>query len=313
MLQCFEIFLPIVRGNLTLLEELAVDFCKRQASQNIIYTELRYNPHLLSVNGTMSKLESGNVDLDPRPVLDAVTRGLRQGEKEYGITVNQILCCIAWRPDWADEIVELAKDRKTDFPCAVVGIDIAAGEEHFDKDNFPDLYEPHYKAFQKAKTLALNVTMHAGEVADGENVIKAVDYYGAKRIGHGYRITQNHKLMERMRNEKIHFEVCPTSSIETGGWQIEPSHEKTDWKKHPVITMMNHGIDFSFNSDDPAVFNTSLTWQFRIACKKMNINRDIIWNSLLTCVDATFLDEERKLELKNRILSYNKEKPKEYF
>ena len=75
----------------------------------------------------------GKECVDPAPVVDAVTRGLRRGEKEFGVFVNQILCCIAWRPDWANDVVELAHKRKADVPCAVVGIDIAAGEEHFDK------------------------------------------------------------------------------------------------------------------------------------------------------------------------------------
>ena len=47
--------------------------------------------------------------------------------------VNQILCCITWRPDWADEVIELANKRRNNYPCAVVAVDIAAGEEHFDK------------------------------------------------------------------------------------------------------------------------------------------------------------------------------------
>ena len=47
--------------------------------------------------------------------------------------VNQIMCCIAWRPDWADDVIRIAHDRRNDTPCAIVGVDIAAGEEHFDK------------------------------------------------------------------------------------------------------------------------------------------------------------------------------------
>ena len=47
--------------------------------------------------------------------------------------VNQILCCIAWRPDWANEVIDLAYERRENKPCAIVGVDIAAGEEHFDK------------------------------------------------------------------------------------------------------------------------------------------------------------------------------------
>lgn len=48
MLNCFEIFLPLVRNQYDLLEELAFDFCKRQWEQNIVYTEVRYSPFLLA-------------------------------------------------------------------------------------------------------------------------------------------------------------------------------------------------------------------------------------------------------------------------
>ena len=131
MLKSFEIFLPLVRGNLELLERLAHDFCKRQAQQHVVYTEMRYSPHLLAVGGSLDDGSTTLVNADP--VVDAVTKGLRRGQEEYGIIVNQILCCITWRPDWADDVVRLAHERRKDVPCAVVGVDIAAGEEHFDK------------------------------------------------------------------------------------------------------------------------------------------------------------------------------------
>mmetsp|Transcript_25114 Transcript_25114/g.37576 ORF Transcript_25114/g.37576 Transcript_25114/m.37576 type:complete len:149 (+) Transcript_25114:580-1026(+) len=131
MIICFEHFIPIVRGDLGLLEELAHNFVKRQAAQNIVYTEVRYSPHLLAEGGDF--VATDDVKVDAEPVLDAVTKGLRRGEKEYGVKVNQILCCIAWRPDWAEDVINLAHERRNNVPCAIVGVDIAAGEEHFDK------------------------------------------------------------------------------------------------------------------------------------------------------------------------------------
>ena len=125
MIKCFEIFTPIVRGNLDAIEELARRFVEGQAKQNVIYTEVRYSPHLLAEGGSFS----GTEKVDPRPVIAAVTRGLRAGCEACGVTVNQILCCITWRPDWAEEVVDLASELK-DSPgiCKVVGVDIAAGE-----------------------------------------------------------------------------------------------------------------------------------------------------------------------------------------
>ena len=74
MIKCFEIFVPIVRGNLEFLEELAYDFVKRQAQQNVIYTEVRYSPHLLAKGGSLS----GHESVDAEPVINAITRGFRK-------------------------------------------------------------------------------------------------------------------------------------------------------------------------------------------------------------------------------------------
>ena len=47
--------------------------------------------------------------------------------------MNQILCCLTWRPEWADDIVSCAHG------TFIISIDIAAGEEHFDKVSFRKL------------------------------------------------------------------------------------------------------------------------------------------------------------------------------
>lgn len=305
MLKCFEVFTPIVRGNLDLMERLAHDFCKRQKRQNVIYSEVRYSPHFLAEGAHITDSED-RVVINPGPIVDAVTRGLRRGEEEFGIKVNQILCCIAWRPEWAKEVVDLAHDRKDDYPCAVVGVDIAAGEDHFDEEKSPHLYTPHYEAFQRAQDLNLNITIHAGEVGDSAFIRKAVNEYGATRIGHGYRIVHEPHVMEEMKEKNIHFEACPTSSDETGSWKYDEKKGK-DWKEHPVISMMGYGLNVGLNSDDPAVFDTSLTWQYRVAVGKMGLTKQCIVSTLHHSINAAFIDEKDKSLIKSLVDEYVKE------
>ena len=90
MIACFEIFVPIVRGKLKLLEELAFHFCRRQFQQNIVYTEVRYNPHLLSTGGFLNSSTTNKTQtcIDANPVVDAITRGLRRGQEKYNIIVR---------------------------------------------------------------------------------------------------------------------------------------------------------------------------------------------------------------------------------
>lgn len=280
MLNCFEFFFPLVYNNLILLEELAFDFVRRQFEQNVIYTEVRYSPHLLAK--------------DPLDSFTAITQGLRRGCERFPVTVNQILCAICFFPNWSNDVVDLADKHRSDFPCAVVGIDIAAGETHFADDSI--FRQGHYDMCQRAQTLGLNITIHAGETPDSaQNVQIAIEQYGARRIGHAYRISNRTDIMDLVRDRRIHIESCPTSSVETGGWR------KGDWKEHPANSFRQHGISLSLSSDDPAVFNTSLTWQYRIALKKMGWEQDEIMQMLEEAIQACFLDDQGKEELRKKV------------
>ena len=285
MLLCFEFFFPLVYGNFELLEHLAYDFVRRQWEQNVIYTEVRYSPHLLA--------------RDPRKAHWAVTNGLRRGLAECPpgeITINQILCAINFHPEWATDIVDMAQEFRQDFPCAVVGVDIAAGEDHFAEDSA--FHHAHLDMCRRAKELGINITLHAGETpASDYNVATAIRVYGAKRIGHGYRISAQDEVMELAKARNIHFELCPTSSVETGGWV------KTEWKDHPACTFRNKGVKVSISSDDPAVFNTSLTWQFRIVMKKMGWEESDIQEMLNDAIDASFAPDSEKERLRSQLRS----------
>lgn len=284
MLLCFEFFFPLLYDNETLLEKLAYDFVRRQYEQNVIYTEVRYSPHLLAK--------------DPTKSLGSITKGLRRGCEEFQVTVNQILCAICFFPDWSSDIVELADKHRNDYPCAVVGIDIAAGEAHFARDS--PFWKGHYDMCQRAQKLGLNVTIHAGETPDSaQNVQIAIEQYGARRIGHAYKIADHNDIMDLVRNKKIHIESCPTSSVETGGWK------KSNWMDHPANAFRGHDIHLSLSSDDPAVFNTSLTWQYRIAIKKMGWSTDEIIAMLKKAIDAAFLDEQGKEELREKVKTWS--------
>jgi adenosine deaminase len=309
MLNCFEVFLPIVRGNLSLIEELAFDFCQRQSEQHVVYTEVRYSPHLLAESFNADdgdeSAQTNSARVTPHDVLEAVTKGLRRGCTAFHITVNQILCGIAWRPDWALSTIEMAAQHQSDFPCATVGVDIAAGEEHFDESNFPDLYGPHFTMAQEAKKRSIPLTIHAGESTDNalENIQRAVIEYGARRIGHGYRMTESPAVMQLVREHDVHVEVCPTSSDETGGWNYEGPR---DWKKHPAVVMREHGVSISLSSDDPAVFHTSLAWQYRLALARMELTKRDLVEMNAEAINAAFCTVETRMVLTELIVSYGK-------
>ncbi len=64
-------------------------------------------------------------------------------------------------------IIKLAEKYRSAYPCAVVGVDVAAGEVGDDPT-------AHAEAFEKAKELGLKVTVHAGEAREGTGLWKFV-------------------------------------------------------------------------------------------------------------------------------------------
>jgi adenosine deaminase len=293
MLLCFEFFLPLVYDNFDLLEYLACDFVRRQCEQNVVYTEVRYSPQLLAS--------------DPRLAHQAVTKGLRRGCQEFSdlVVVNQILCGINFCPEWASDVVDMAMELRNDFPCAVVGIDVAAGEDHFSSHS--PFHSAHWTMCQKAIQHDIPITLHAGEVPGSKhNVARAILDYGAKRIGHGYAIAGDEETMDLIKAKDVHIEACPTSSVETGGWTNHTTTTTTtkttttDWKDHPACILRSNGVKVSLSTDDPAVFNTSLTWQWRIALKSMGWSKEDFIQMSSEAMDASFAPDQQKYLLRQR-------------
>jgi Adenosine deaminase len=154
------------------------------------------------------------------------------------------------------------------------------------------------------------------------NVRLAIDEYGARRIGHGYRIVNDPELIEYCKRKKIHFEMCPTSSYETGGWDYCNNHDSNssqhqvvqrppDWTTHPLALFdKKYGItNISIYSDDPAVFHTSLSWQYRIAlCKMKQFTRSDFIVMNVQALDAAFgLSNQQRIDLQQQLYCFAKE------
>jgi adenosine deaminase len=277
MLRCFEVFLPTVRGRLELIEQLADAFVERQAASGVAYTELRYSPHLLADGGALSPRSTRGLAfvVDAGLVVDAVTRGLRAACLRHpGVVVNQILCCICFRPTWAEDVVNLAHARSDDAPCAIVAIDIAAGEDALDPSASAESYAAHRGAFARARALGLNITIHAGEEGPAHNVRAAIDDFGATRIGHGYALAREPAELARVAREGVHLEVCPSSSYGTAGWELDGTH--------PVRAFLAAGASVGISSDDPSVFDTSIEREFWLCEQRVGLSAA----ELVGCVQA---------------------------
>ncbi|KAK7091379.1 adenosine deaminase-like [Littorina saxatilis] len=284
-LENFYIFGPTFAGYHEGVYRVAYEFCEDAAKQGVRYSEVRYSPHFLSNSlGVQTYAASTGGSYTPRDVVTSVNQGLADGGKKFGVTVRSILCCVRHHPEWSYLVVELCKEFAAQ---GVVAMDIAGPEiGSIVTDTDQSL---HLAAYKKANTLGVKCIAHAGEVGPAEMVRMSVYDYGARRVGHGYRCEEDEELFQRVVKDGVHFETCPISSLKTGG-------APNGLDKHPIVKMAKDGASFSINSDDPTLFDNTLSDDY-ICALKMGLTKQDIVKSIFNAVKASFASDAEKQQL----------------
>lgn len=279
-LECFKIFYPLIRNDTEAMERIAYEFCEDQAACGVLYFEVRYSPHALC---TENSAFPDQERVSPKAIVEAVNRGLKKGAEDFGVIARSILCCMRHLPDCSMEVVSLCQEFASE---GVVGIDIAGNEPVWEGQAM----EGHVIAYKEAKRLNIHRTVHAGEAGPAANVKIALDILHAERIGHGYHVIQDAELYRRTVNERIHLEVCPTSSILTGA--VKPC-----FKTHPLRRFVEDGVNFSINSDDPLVCQTRVDLEQGVAFNKIGLTPAELTQATFNAARSAFLPENEKHNL----------------
>uniref|UniRef100_A0A665TQ92 Adenosine deaminase n=1 Tax=Echeneis naucrates TaxID=173247 RepID=A0A665TQ92_ECHNA len=283
----FAEYMHVIAGDREAIKRIAYEFVEDKAKEGVIYVEVRYSPHFLAntkVDPIPWQQEEG--DLSPDEVVRLVNEGLRQGERAFNIKARSILCCMRHMPSWSMDIIELCKTYRHQ---GVVAIDLA-GDESLNCEAFPG----HRMAYEEAVRCGIHRTVHAGEVGPPSVVKEAVEVLKAERVGHGYRTLQDQALYKQLLAQNMHFEICPISSKLTGA--CDP-----DFTKHPVITFRNDQANYSLNTDDPLIFNSTLNLDYNTAHKYMGFTEEEFKRLNIKSAESCFLPEEEKRELLQKL------------
>ncbi|XP_006839410.1 PREDICTED: adenosine deaminase [Chrysochloris asiatica] len=279
----FNYYMPVIAGCREAIKRIAYEFVEMKAKEGVVYVEVRYSPHLLA-NSKVKPLSWNQVegDLTPDEVVDLVNQGLQEGERDFGIKVRSILCCMRHEPNWSPEVVELCKKY---WQKTVVAIDLA-GDETIQGSS---LFEGHLKAYEEAVRSGIHRTVHAGEVGSAEVVREAVDRLKTERLGHGYHTLEDEALYSRLRQENMHFEVCPWSSYLTGAWK--------PGTQHAVVRFKNDKANYSLNTDDPLIFKSNLDTDYQMTKQEMGFTEEEFKRLNINAAKSSFLPEGEKKEL----------------
>lgn len=153
---------------------------------------------------------------------------------------------------------------------------------------------PFRAVFRTARDRGWHVTIHAGETAGPQSVREALDC-GAERIGHGVRASEDDALVEELARRRMPLEICPSSNLRLG---LYP-----DIDRHPITRLRDRGCLVTVNSDDPAMFQCSLAGDLRLLSRRHGWSHDDVRNVILAAVAASWLDDDRKRQLRDRLLT----------
>ena len=214
-------------------------------------------------------------------IFEGLERGRLKGERAFGVSLLWIFDAVRqFGPGAAHEVFELAaqfRDRN------VVGIGIGGDEQKAP----PELFR---EAYAWALEQGLRLTAHAGESAGSESIWGALNLR-AERIGHGFTAAQDPELVEELSRRQIPVEICLTSNLRTGCCKTLADH--------PVRNYFDQGVMITLNSDDPAMFNTTLVHEYQLAQKAFAFTDEHLRELARNSFEASFLPAEKKLEFLN--------------
>ena len=129
----------------------------------------------------------------------------------------------------------------------VVGFGLSNDERRGRTDEFA-------RAFAIAERAGLMLAPHGGELLGPESIRTCLDALHADRLGHGVRVVEDPALLERVVEEEVALEVCPTSNVALGVY--------TDLSSVPLPTLLDAGATVALGADDPLLFGSRLAGQY---------------------------------------------------
>jgi adenosine deaminase len=254
------------------IELIAREFLANQAAQHILYNEVTYTGYAQYKNGI------------PFPdQLAALNRARAWAEAELGVTMGLVI-------DIARNVTPEEGLMVADWAISGLGNGVIAfGLGGPEMGNPPEKFKA---AFERARAAGLPSVPHAGETVGPESIWGALRILQADRIGHGVRCLEDPLLVDELRSRQIPLEVCPTSNV-----CLKVVSHLAD---HPLPRLLAEGLYVTINSDDPPMFNTSLTDEYLAIAETFQLGLETIKQLVLNALHASLLPAAAKAELEHR-------------
>jgi aminodeoxyfutalosine deaminase len=254
---------------------LVLGLARDLSTQGGRYAELQVTPYAHHIMG-----------LPKREVTQALDIAAKQSLAEHGVEMAYIFDIPS---EFGREAAEITLDHALgEPPAALVGFGIGGIEQR--RAPFRDVFRD---AFAAARAAGLHSVPHGGEMTGPETIWEVIEGLGAERIGHGIACLDDPRLVAYLRETQLPLDVCPTSNVRTG--QVARIED------HPLPRLLAEGLFVTLNSDDPPMFATTLSEEYRLAARVFGLGVQDLARLAGNGVRASFLPAERKRALLDEI------------
>lgn len=274
-------FLDIYYAGMSVLIEeedfyqLTMAYLKKAAEQNIVYSELFFDPQAHTIRG---------VSFDT--VINGITKAQKDAQTKLGVESQLILCFLRdMSAESAMKHLYMAKPHLD----KLIGVGLDSDERNNPPLKFADV-------FSKARSWGLKLTMHCDVNQDNtlEHIRQVIEDVKVDRIDHGVNILESDVLCELARSRGLGLTVCPVSNK-----FVVQSLTSSELKQ-----MLRKGLLPSINSDDPSYFRAYLNENLIALQDEGQFSKDELVTLVENGFKTSWLPEKRKLEYLDTLTRY---------
>lgn len=256
------------------LETLTYEFLREQARQAIWHTEFTFTAWTHFRNWGLPYAEQ----------FAALHQARQRAERDFGVS-SLVIADIPRGYATPAEGLTMTEQAILARPLGVAALGLGGYE-------VGNPVAPYRAAFDLAHAAGLPCILHAGETEGPTSIWEALEVGHSLRIGHGVRCLEDPALVAHLRRHRMPLEVCPSSNV---CLKVVDSYAA-----HPLPRLLAEGLYVTLNSDDPALFGTTLSEEFQKAHQLLGLSLAELGQLVQNSLDASLLTQAQRDALQTK-------------
>ena len=246
---------------------LADGYLRKAHDQGVVHVEFH-------ISATGHIIEQGK---DWGPIYEGAVAGCQRAGRDTGISWGLIPDVSPHLP--ADRCVSAMEEVLAHDTEHLVAVGMGGPADSWFTEDFTPIYE-------NARRLGLPGVAHAAEHGGAEEVRFAIEEFGVSRIQHGIGVVGDSSLISEARDAGVAFDVCPGSNLSLKAAASPESH--------PLCRMLDADLIVTLGTDDPPMFHTDLTSEYRRAWEWCDLDYAGLKHLARSSIEASFAADDLK-------------------